>query len=222
VKVTKHIEQLLRQGRKPKELIDLGFAKATVTREYRRLKEEKTTIKAKTPEGTAQAETPLSTLPESPETIAAIWQKVQSMANDLQRIDSLIQALSEVSIMIAATCELGTDRRQNCPYQEDGVCIARGWSGQDDIPQGIGEPVLVGDENTEWYVKPSPFYCAMCTAFLKDRIDDVESEVSGNPLSGARYQITCQSCGSKGYIAAAVKCTKCGHETYWGWRPKGE
>ena len=35
----------------------------------------------------------------------------------------------------------------------------------------------------------------MCTASLESRLDDVESDASGNPLSGAKYQITCNGCG---------------------------
>lgn len=121
--------------------------------------------------------------------------------------------------MLAAR-ELGTYRRENCPYQEDGLCTLQIWTSQDQIPKAIGKPVLVEEEKPSWYIKPSYFYCAMCTAFLEDRVADVESEVSGNPLSGAKYQFTCKSCGSKWWIATAVKCTKCGRQTWWGWLPK--
>ena len=42
MKVTKHVEHLLRQGRKPKELIELGFPKSIVTKVRRQLRKEKT------------------------------------------------------------------------------------------------------------------------------------------------------------------------------------
>jgi len=71
-------------------------------------------------------------------------------------------------------------------------------------------------------IKPSPFYCAMCVIPLEDYIDDLENKLFDDPLSGARYQVTCNACGSKGWIAAAIKCTKCGRETYFGWSPKKE
>lgn len=222
MKVSKHVEQLLRQGRKPRELVELGFPKRVVTRVYRQLREEKATSQKKEPEGAPQAETQLQAPPESPETIATIWQKVQSMANDLQRIDSLIQELSEVTVLMAAARDLGTYRHETCPYEKDGLCTLETWASEDEIPQGIGEPILVENEKPEWYIKPSPFYCAMCTASLESRLDDVESDASGNPLSGAKYQITCNGCGSKGWIATAIKCTKCGRITYWGWWPKKE
>ena len=41
MKVTKHVQHLLRQGKKPKELVELGFPKAIVTSVSRQLREEK-------------------------------------------------------------------------------------------------------------------------------------------------------------------------------------
>lgn len=222
MKVTKHIERLLRQGHKRKELIELGFPKAVVTRVHKRLKKEKATSQKKEPEGALQAETQIPTPPESPEEIATIWQKVQSMANDLQRIDSLIQALSEVTVLMAAARRIGTYRHEICPYQKDGICTLETWISEDEVPQGIGEPVLLENEKPEWYIKPSPFHCVMCTTPLENRIDDIEDKASDDPLWGARYQITCNSCGSRGWVAVRIKCTKCGRETYWGWCLKKE
>ena len=222
MKVTKHVEKLLRQGQKPKELIELGFSKSVVTRVRRQLREEKATLQKKEPERASQGEIQLQTTPESPETLATIWQKVQSIADDLQRIDSLIQALCEASIIIAAARRLGTYRREDCPYQKDEICGLWTWGSQDEIPQGIGEPVQFGDESPEWHVKPSPLYCAMCTIPIEDRVDDVENKVSGDPLSTAKYEFTCSECGSKGWIAVKIMCTKCRRETYWGWVAKKE
>jgi len=42
MKVSKHVERLLRQGKKPKELVELGFPKRVVTRVYRQLREGST------------------------------------------------------------------------------------------------------------------------------------------------------------------------------------
>ena len=216
MRVTRHVAQLLKQGRKPRELVQLGFPKSVVTRVHRQLREEKAASPKKEPEGVPQTETQLPTPPESPETIATIWQKVQSMANDLQRLDSLIQALSKVSIIIAAAQKLGTYRREDCPHYKDGLCRFWTWNSQDEIPKGIGEPTYVDDEDPGWYVKLSTLYCAICTVPLEYRIDDLEDKLSGDPLSGAGYQFMCNSCGSKGWIAAKIRCTKCGHETYLG------
>ena len=41
MKVTEHVEYLLRQGRDSRELVQLGFPKSVVTRVRKRLKEEK-------------------------------------------------------------------------------------------------------------------------------------------------------------------------------------
>jgi len=43
MKVTEHVEHLLRQGRKPGEFIELGFPKSVVTRVRRQLREQKAT-----------------------------------------------------------------------------------------------------------------------------------------------------------------------------------
>ena len=219
MKESEHIKKLLRQGKKRKELIELGFSKIIVKREYRKLKEEKANPEKKVP-----GKVPKDQLIATPSTdkIEAICTKQESMANDLQRIDGLIQALSEVTTVIAAARELGTYRLETCQHQEGGLCSWQAWDSQDEVPQGIGEPVQADDDKTVWRIKPSPLYCAMCTAPLEDRIDDVESKASESPLYGARYQIICNTCGSKGWIAAAIKCTKCGHETWWGWSPKKE
>lgn len=186
MKVTEHVEHLLRQGRKPRELVELGFPKSVVTRVRRQLRKEKARLVATLSGGTAQVESHLQTLAESPDKIAAVERKLQSMANDVQKVDSLVKALSEVTVLMATARELGTYRRETCPYRKDGVCMAEIWSSQDEIPQGIGEPVAAGSENPEWYIKPSPFYCAMCIEPLERRIYDVQNEISGNPLSGAK------------------------------------
>ena len=222
MKVSKHVEQLLRQGRKPRELVQFGFPKSVVTRMRRRLREEKATLEKKVPKGAPQAENQLQTPPESPDRIAAVEQKLQSMATDMQKVDSLVQVLSEVTFLMAAARQLGAYRRETCPYQKDGLCTLEAWSSEDEVPQGMGEPVLVENEKPEWYVKPSPFYCVMCTTPLENRIDDIEDKASDNPLSGARSKITCKGCGNEGWIAAKIMCTKCHRETYLGWWPKKE
>jgi len=55
MKVTEHIEHLLRQGRKPKELVELGFPKQVITRVRRQLEVEKTASQMRTQEGKVQA-----------------------------------------------------------------------------------------------------------------------------------------------------------------------
>jgi hypothetical protein len=221
IKVTKHIEQLLRQGRKPKELVALGFPKLVVTRVYRRLKKEKAAIEAKTPEGTEQTECHPETAVELTEKIVAIQQRLNSVDKDLQRLGNLMDGLPEMIVLVTAAREFGPYMHDICPHQKDGVCTLWTWPSEGDIPQGIGEALAPDVEKGEWHIKPSPLYCALCPIPFEDRLDDVEGKLLDNPLSGAR-DITCQGCGTKGMVATSIKCTKCGRETYLGWWPKKE
>ena len=73
MKVTEHVEHLLKQGRKPKELVESGFPKSVVTRVRRQLGKEKAAPQTKVPGGTAQAEGHLQSPAESSEKMAAVW-----------------------------------------------------------------------------------------------------------------------------------------------------
>lgn len=136
--------------------------------------------------------------------------KLQSFASDLQKVDGLAEAPPEVTALVAAAKQLGTYRREICWYEKDGLYTLETWSNKDEVPQAMGESVLVEKGKPEWYIKPSPFYGALCTASLEGRLDEIENDVAGNPLSGAKYQITCKGCGSEGWVATAIKCTHVG------------
>ena len=76
MKVTTHVDYLLRQGRSPKELVELGFRKSVVTRVRRQLREEKTALQPKTSKRMLKANSqsqPSTTLPME---VAQIEQKV--------------------------------------------------------------------------------------------------------------------------------------------------
>lgn len=221
IKVTKHIEQLLRQGRKPKELVALGFPKLVVTRVYRRLKKEKAAIEAKTPEGTKQTECHPETVAELTEKIVAIQQRLDSVDKELQRLGNLMNGLPEMIVLVTAAQEFGPYMHDICPHHKDSVCTLWTWPSEGDIPQGVGEALAPDDEKGEWHIKPSPLYCALCPIPFEDRLDDMEGKLLANPLSGVR-DVTCQGCGAKGMVATSIKCTKCGRETYLGWWPKKE
>ena len=77
-----------------------------------------------------------------------------------------------------------------------------------------------------WHVKPTALFCALCPMScqleeVRDSLTEIEAQVWTNPLSGIQSEFACQ-CGATKLIAARVKCTKCGRETYWGWRPEKE
>jgi predicted nuclease with TOPRIM domain len=145
MKVTQHIEQLLRQGRKPRELIDLGFAKSAVTRVYRRLKREKAAIEAKTPEGTKQTECHPESAVELTEKIVAIQQRLDSVEKELQRLGNLMNGLPEMIVLVTAAQEFGPYMHDICPHHKDSVCTLWTWPSEGDIPQGIGEALAPDD-----------------------------------------------------------------------------
>jgi hypothetical protein len=59
----------------------------------------------------------------------------------------------------------------------------------------------------------------MGAMYLAYRLIEVEVEVVTNPLSGIRRDFKC-GCGTTKFLAARVKCTKCGGENWWGWWPE--
>jgi len=154
------------------------------------------------------------------ENMMVIWQKLGSLEKRLHRMNNLLKTLPEAVISTVAVQELASIKRKFCLYYNDGLCTMETWSNKEGIPQSIGEPVFRENNGPEWLIKPSAFFCTICTVFLEDRLDDVESKQFSNPLSGVRYQFTCRDCGNKGWIAAEISCTKCGRKTSWGWWPK--
>jgi len=123
---------------------------------------------------------------------------------------------SEIDILLAAVSDFGAMKQAACRHLKDGVCTAWSWETRESIPGGIGDPVW---HNGEWHIKPSETYCAICFWDSYSALEELEGQVCGNPLAGLRYQFKCD-CGAKGHIAAAVKCTACGKEVWWGWWPE--
>jgi ParB family chromosome partitioning protein len=135
---------------------------------------------------------------------------------ELERRLPEVKALSKLDILVTTAEEMGFYRQGFCSYFKGDVCTFWSWESQESIPEGIGESV---EDDNKWRIKPSELYCAMCTLDLEFRLAGVEGEVEANPLSGIRRDFKC-SCGTTGFIAARVKCTKCGKEDCWGWRPE--
>lgn len=223
MRVTKHIEQLLRQGRKPKDLMELGFPKSRVTMVARRLRAERTSRQAKAAMGGTQPKTgPQQTTGCGRAT--PMQQKPVHQGSYTAAAEGLATALPEVVALLATAQAVGVHNREHCPHYEHGICLLRTWTSRDEIPKGIGEPVLAEEgERPLWQVKPSLFYCALCTAlieFLDESTDGLEADLIDDPLSGARSLFTCHGCGSKGWIATTIKCTRCGRQTWRGWFPE--
>jgi len=147
MKPFEHIAYLLKQGKKPEELVELGFSKRIVTRVRRQLREEKRAArqKGKKSEGSIKIfpqsnETPIETAKTQPE--------LRSLVGKIQQLESRVEALEA----------LGTER------------------------------------------------------------EDIETRINGTPALGLKHRFKCD-CGSSGYVALRIKCTKCGRETWWGWHP---
>ncbi len=55
---------------------------------------------------------------------------------------------------------------------------------------------------------------------VNSQVGGVLRGLEGTPGYGIRNAFTCQSCGSHGFIALPMRCTKCDEEGWWGWWPK--
>lgn len=141
MKVTKHVEKLLREGRKPKELIELGFPKSVVTKVRRQLREEKTAPQSRTQKGRSKVTPPVET--------TLVQARPGSLEGKVRQLETRVQSLEATSA----------------------------------------------------------------------KIEDIETRLHGTPALGLRQRFKCD-CGSSGYVAIHIKCTKCGREDYWGWWPE--
>lgn len=121
MKVTEHVEHLLRQGRKPKELVELGFPKQVVTRVRRQLRDEKTASQPITQKGKAKAEshsqsavTPLAkTAPVQPKP-ESLESKVQQLESRVKALEGLGAELEDIETRVSGTPALGLKHRFKC------------------------------------------------------------------------------------------------------------
>jgi predicted RNase H-like nuclease (RuvC/YqgF family) len=97
MKTTKHIKQLLREGRKPAELVELGFPKAVVTRVRRQLREEKAT-QPKVQKGRAEVKSCSQPSVTSPAEMAPLQQKLASLESELRELAAKVEILEETSL----------------------------------------------------------------------------------------------------------------------------
>ena len=93
MKVTQHVEHLLRQGKKPEELVELGFPKQVVTMVRRQLREEKAAQRVKPAKGATKGLR--ETAADTGDSSGAMEQKVASLEQGLQVLDSRVDALTE-------------------------------------------------------------------------------------------------------------------------------
>ena len=121
MKVTEHVEHLLQQGRKPKELIELGFPKSVVTRVRRRLRKGTTASQLKTQKGKAQAKTspqlvvipPAETTPVQREQ-GSLESKLQELQSRVKILETLRTDLEDIENRLNGTPALGLKNRFQC------------------------------------------------------------------------------------------------------------
>lgn len=213
---------LLDEGKTLGEIIGMGYKAGTVYGAQRKWRQGRTKIGAGD-NTTALAKTMSSPITaivgpdiESDPEIVELKKEIRKV--ELKRQLGMAKAPLDMDILLMAAFDIGKDRLKLCQYEEDGLCTLWRWSTAAEVPKGIGEAVPAGDE--DWRIRPSPLYCALCTADLNGRIEDVDDSVSAVPLRDLRQRFKCK-CGTKGMVAVSIKCTDCGEASWWGWWPKG-
>jgi len=124
MKTTEHVEYLLRQGRRPKELLELGFPKQVITRVRRQLRQEKAVQQVKVPEGKDRAKGSPQPQVASGDDTVTVEQKlasIESYLNELKgRLDLLettvadSASLEDIDARLDGTPALGLKNRFEC------------------------------------------------------------------------------------------------------------
>ncbi len=55
---------------------------------------------------------------------------------------------------------------------------------------------------------------------LDEEIKKISINLKGTPAYGVHHKFTCEKCNDQGNVATLFRCTKCGHERWYGWWPK--
>jgi len=118
MKITKHVEKLLRQGRSARELLELGFPKSVVTRVRRRLKAEKAAKGLEVTKDRTQAKSYSQASAASPANVALIEEKLASIGSEIQELQNQVEVLftsvDEIESRLDGTPALGLKHRFTC------------------------------------------------------------------------------------------------------------
>jgi hypothetical protein len=115
MKTTEHVEYLLRQGKKPKELVELGFPKRVVTRVHRQLKEEKPVSQSRTQTGGAEEITPVQPRP------GFLEDKFQRLESRVEILETISAGLQDIEARLDGTPALGLRQRFKCDCGASGL-----------------------------------------------------------------------------------------------------
>jgi hypothetical protein len=55
---------------------------------------------------------------------------------------------------------------------------------------------------------------------LTDEMRKIVTNLKGTPGYGVRNTFSCEKCDDHGHVALQFRCTKCGHERWYGWWPE--
>jgi len=121
MKVTEHVEYLLREGRNPAELVELGFPKSVVTRVRKQLRDEKRELHPKIPKGKADTKTRPQPSVASPLEMAPIQQKLASVESQVRELENRVEGLEAIStdledieVRLNSTPDVGLRGRFKC------------------------------------------------------------------------------------------------------------
>ena len=120
MKVTEYVERLLRQGKKPKELIELGFPKSVVTKVRRQLRVEKAAPQSRTQKVTEVGSRPRSAVtplveatPDQPRP-GSLESKVQQLESQLDVLEAIIAELGNIETRLDGIPTLGLKHDFKC------------------------------------------------------------------------------------------------------------
>jgi hypothetical protein len=132
MKVSEHVEQLLRQGRKPKELVELGFSKQVVSRVRRRLREEKRASQPRTGKSKGKGESRCQSTVALPAETALVAPKLGSLESKIQQLESRMETLEalgadleDIETRINGTPALGLKHHFKCDCGASGYVAVR-------------------------------------------------------------------------------------------------
>ncbi|HSW58085.1 MAG TPA: hypothetical protein VLH15_06760 [Dehalococcoidales bacterium] len=66
---------------------------------------------------------------------------------------------------------------------------------------------------------PAPVKAEQMVQQLAEEMKKIVNNLKGTPGYGVRHKFSCERCDDHGHVAVQFRCTKCGHERWYGWWP---